>query len=49
MYQSVEGISLRGDMVKFLQSTQKMRTDLAKTLDPELELYDLAFGSYALH
>ena len=49
MYQSVEGISLRGDMVKFLQSTQKMRTDLAKTLDPELELYDLAFMSYALH
>ena len=26
-----------------------MRTDLAKTLDPELELYDLAFRSYALH
>ena len=25
------------------------RTDLAKTLDPELELYDLAFRSYALH
>ena len=26
-----------------------MRTDLAKTLDPELELYDPAFMSYALH
>ena len=49
MYQSVEGISLRGDMVEFLQSTQKMRTDLAKTLDPELELYDSAFMRYALH
>ena len=30
MYQSVEGISLRKDMVEFRQSTQKMRTDLAK-------------------
>ena len=25
-----------------------MRMDLAKTLDPVLELYDLAFRSYAL-
>ena len=49
MYQSVKGISLGGDMVEFWQSTQKMRTDLAKTLDPELELYDPAFMSYALH
>ena len=49
MYQSVEGLSLRGEIVEFRQSTQKMRTDLAKTLDPELELYDLAFMSYALH
>ena len=49
MYQSVEGISLRRDMVEFRQSTQKSRTDLAKTLDPELELHDPAFGSYALH
>ena len=36
-------------MVEFWQSTQKMGTDLAMTLDPELELYDLAFRSYALH
>ena len=36
-------------MVEFRQSTQKIRTDLAKTLDPELELHDPAFGSYALH
>ena len=49
MYQSVEGLSLGRDMVEFWQSTQKMRRDLAKTLDPELELYDLAFRSYALH
>ena len=28
---------------------KRRRTDLAKTLDPELELYDLAFRSYALH
>ena len=34
MYQSVEGLSLGGDMVEFWQSTQKMRTDLVKTLDP---------------
>ena len=49
MYQSVEGISLRRDMEEFRQSTQKMRTDLAKTLDSELELHDPAFMSYALH
>ena len=49
MYQSVEGISLRRDMVEFRKSTQKMRTDLAKTLDSELELHDPAFMSYALH
>ena len=49
MYQSLEGISLRRDMVEFGQSTQKMRTDLAKTLDSELELHDPAFMSYALH
>ena len=36
-------------MVEFRQSTQKMRTDLAKTLDPELELHDPEFVSYALH
>ena len=48
MYQSVEGISLRRDMVEFRQSTQKIRTDLAKTLDPLLELHDSAFMSYAL-
>ena len=36
-------------MVEFWQSTQKMRTDLAKTLDPELELYDLEVRGYALH
>ena len=36
-------------MVEFWQSTQKMRTNLAKTLDAELELYDPAFMSYALH
>ena len=49
MYQSVEGISLRGDMVEFRQSIQKMRSDLAKTLDQEFEPYDPAFMSYALH
>ena len=49
MYQSVDGISLRRDMVELRQSTQKMRTDLAKTLDTELELHDPAFMSYALH
>ena len=49
MYQSVEGISLRRDLVELRQSTQKMRTDLAKTLDSELELLDAAFMSYALH
>ena len=49
MYQSVEGISLRRDMVEFRQSTQRIRTDLAKTLDSELKLHDPAFMSYALH
>ena len=49
MYQSVEGISLRRDMVELRQSTQKIRTDLAKTLDPLLELHDPEFMSYALH
>ena len=49
MYQSVEGISLRRDMVELRQSIQKMRTDLAKTLDSELELHDPVFMSYALH
>ena len=49
MYQSLEGISLIRDMVEFGQSTQKMPTDLAKTLDSELELHELAFMSYALH
>ena len=36
-------------MVEFRQSTQKMRTDLSKNLDSELELHDPAFISYALH
>ena len=49
MYQSVEGISLRGDMVDFWQSTQRMRTVLAKTQDSELEIHDPALMSYALH
>ena len=49
MYQSVEGISLRRDMAELRQSTQRMRTDLAKTLDSESELHDPAFMSYALH
>ena len=49
MYQSVEGISLSRDMVEFRQSTQKIRTDLAKTLDPLWDLHDPAFMSYALH
>ena len=49
MYQSVEGISLRRNMVELRQSTQKNRTDLAKTLDPLLELHDPALMSYALH
>ena len=49
MYQSVEGISLRRDMVELRQSTQKIRTDLARTLDSESELHDPASMSYALH
>ena len=49
MYQSVEGISLRRDMVEFRQSTQKIRTNLAKTLDSELELNNPALMSYVLH
>ena len=49
MYQLVGCISLRRDMVELRQSTQKMRTDLAKTLDSELELHEPAFMSYALH
>ena len=49
MYQSVEGISLRIDMVELRESTPKIRKDLAKTLDPLLELHDPAFMSYALH
>ena len=49
MYQSENGISLRGDMVELRQSTQKMRTNLAKTLDSELEFHDPALMSYALH
>ena len=49
MYQSVEGISLRGDMVELRQSTHKIRTDLAKTLDPLWDPHDPAFMSYALH
>ena len=36
-------------MVELRQSTQKMHTDIAKTLDSELELHDPAFMSYALH
>ena len=36
-------------MVEFIKSTQKMRTDLAKNLDSELELHDPALMSYALH
>ena len=48
MYQSVDGISLRLDMVELRQSTQKMRTNLAKTLDSELQLHDPALMSYAL-
>ena len=36
-------------MVKYRQSNQKMRTDLAKTLNSELEIHDPAFMSYALH
>ena len=34
MYQWVEGISLRRDMVEVRQSTQKMRTELANQIDP---------------
>ena len=49
MYQSVDGISLCRDMVELRQSTQKMRTNLAKPLDSELELHDPALMSYALH
>ena len=49
MYQWVEGISLRRDMVELRQSTHKIRTDLAKTPDPWLEIHDPAFKSYALH
>ena len=49
MYQWVEGISLRRDMVELRQSTHKIRSDIAKTLDSELELHDPAFMSYALH
>ena len=49
MLQSVEVITFRGDMMEFLQSTQKMRTEPANTLDHELELYDSAYLSYALH
>ena len=49
MYQSVDGISLRIDMVELRQSTQKIRTNLAKTLDSELEFHDPAFMSYAPH
>ena len=40
MYQSVEGLSLSRDMVELRQSNQKMRTNLSKTLDSELELHD---------
>ena len=36
-------------MVEFRQYTQKMRTDLAKTVDTELELHDPAFMRYAIH
>ena len=49
MYQSVDGISLRRDMVELRQSTQKIRTKVAKTLDSELEFHDPAFMSYTLH
>ena len=49
MYQSVDSISLSRDMLELRQSTQKMRTNLAKTLDSELELHDPALMSYALH
>ena len=49
MYQSVDGISLRRDMVELRQSTQKIRTNVAKTLDSELEFHDPAFMSYSLH
>ena len=36
-------------MVELRQSTQKIRTDLSKKLDPLLELHNPAFMSYALH
>ena len=35
-------------MVNLLQYTQKMRTNLRNTLEPELDLYDTAFMSYSL-
>ena len=49
MYQSVEGISLRRDMVELKQYPPQILSDLAKTLDPLLELHNPAFMSYALH
>ena len=49
MYQSVEGISLRRDMVELRKTTPQILSDLAKTLDPLLELHNPAFMSYALH
>ena len=49
MYQSVEGISLRRDMVELKQYTPQILSDLAKTLDLLLELHNPAFMSYALH
>ena len=36
-------------MVEFRQSTQKMRMDLAKTLDSELEPHDPVVMRYALN
>ena len=35
--------------MEFWQSAQKMRLDLRNALDPELDLQDAAYKSYALH
>ena len=45
----VESITREGNLVEFWQSTQKLRLDLRKTLDPGLDLQHAAFKSYALH
>ena len=48
VYELLESITLKGNVVEFWQSTQKMRLLQMNTLDSELDLQPAAFMRYAL-